>query len=141
MARLVILAAVWFVLATPQAAFAKGIPIIWGNDSTIKVVGELPEGAREEIVKELKQDVSVGYMYDRFHIYYADLWTWNGRYVLFKDDNYWDGTPAQWNGMLGGAPEEKFGKPWSYTFPLGLTLLVVGISAWIIVPRVLGRNE
>lgn len=144
MHRLLITLVSLFLVASPfeLAACARaGIPIIWGQGEDVAEVGDLPPDVKEEIVSEIGQDVSVGYMYSRFHIYYADMWTWNGRHVLVHEDQYWSVDDSQWELMLGGPVESKFGKPFSYRFPLGATLLASIIVLSYAVPRVFPSDE
>jgi len=132
-----------FLLAVPleSAANARGIPIIWGHGETVSQVGELPPDVTEAVASELGQNVSVGFVYDRFHIYYADIWTWNGRHVLFHGDQYWSVDDSQWESMLGDSVESQYGKPLLYRFPLGSTLLAVAIVLWTVFPRVFPSDE
>lgn len=115
--------------SSTSVANAGRIPIVWGHGPKITDLGELPEDARADVARDLGKPVSVGYMYDHVHVYYLDLWTWGGKHVLHHDDDYWELTDADWNGLLGTSVESKYGKPIFYYCPVGLTLLVIAIGA------------
>jgi hypothetical protein len=117
------------------------VPIIWGQGETLAQMGKLPPEAEQAVVRELGSEVSVGFLYHRFHLYYADLWTWNGSHVLFAGDKYWTPDAAQWNHMLGESVENKYGKPFLYRFPLGMTLVVSVVLAIGLWPIVFPRDE
>ena len=72
------------------------IPVIWGHGEKISKMGDLHPVVREAVTSELGHDVSVGFLYNHFHIFYADLWTWNGRHVLYRGDQYWEVDDTQW---------------------------------------------
>ena len=46
-----------------------GIPIIWGNGEEITEIGQLPSDVNDVVAADLGHQVSVRYMYSRFHIY------------------------------------------------------------------------
>src|SRR5262249_18267668 len=71
---------------------------------------------------------AVGFAYRRFHIFFCDLWTWDGRYVLYENKRYWVLQPEGVQ-MVFGKPEGKVGKPFLYRFPLGL-LILAGVAAF-----------
>lgn len=76
--------------------FAEGI----GTKS-----GELPQSVRAEISREIGSDVSVAFLYSRFHIFYATVGTWNGRSVLSHGEEYWEAPASGWHGLIGALPE------------------------------------
>ena len=130
-----------FLDSVAHAHAAAGIPIIWGHGETVSELGNLPDDVREAVAKDLGQEVSVGFVYSRFHLYYADMWTWNGRHVLYHGDRCWSPDDAQWRQLLGTSVEEKFGKPLQYRFPIGLTLLVSITVLWNALPRIFPTPE
>jgi hypothetical protein len=59
------------------------------------------------------------------HVYYCDLWTWNGCYVLRSGDRYWEPDSAGWQKLIGGEPSARYGRPLLYRVPLLLAILIV----------------
>jgi len=121
----------WLVagpLATTSSAGV--IPIIWGHGESVTHLGKLPSEAQRAVARDLGMDVSVGYLYSHCHLYYADLWTWNGRHVLYNGDKYWTPDDAGWQQLLGDSVESKYGKPFLYRFPLAILLICAVISAY-----------
>jgi hypothetical protein len=110
-------------------ATAKAIPIIITSGETIVHLQDLPAAAKQEVRKELQCEPAVGFVYSHFGVFWCDLWTWNGRYVLYKDQKYWEIKPEGFQALLGKS-EEELGKPFLYRFPLGLLILagLVGVG-------------
>lgn len=117
---------------TNTAEARRGIPIVWGNGPTVKEVGKLPPDAARDAREAVGQSVSVGYLYNHFHIFYLDFWTWEGQYVLFAGDDFWELQPADWQDLIGGPPEDKYGVPVLYRVPLGLLIIVVIVAGFVI---------
>jgi hypothetical protein len=65
----------------------------------------------------------VGFKYSHFGVFWADLWTWDGTYCLYSGNDYWALQPAEAAALLG-VRESELSKPFLYTFPLGLLILV-----------------
>ncbi|MEX2188308.1 MAG: hypothetical protein WD875_15985 [Pirellulales bacterium] len=111
-------------------ARAIPIPIIWGNDEKMTEMGSLPPEVESSLAEELKTRVTVAFLNDRIHVFYCDLWTWNGRHVLRSGNDYWELTAADWHDLIGDEPAAKYGVPIMYRVPLApalLALAVVGI--------------
>jgi rubrerythrin len=97
---------------------------------------EFPQSVRAEISSEIGSDVSVGFLYSRFHIFYANMWTWNGRFVLYHGEEYVEIPASGWHGMIGEDPKDKYEKPFLYRYPLGLIILGSIVALWIIWSRI-----
>jgi hypothetical protein len=65
----------------------------------------------------------VGFHYRYFGVFWLDLWTWDGNWCLYQGDRYWTLEKGQ-AALLLGKPESDLSKPFLYTFPLGLLILV-----------------
>lgn len=109
----------------------RGIPIIWGSGPTIKEVGKLPPEVAPDVREVVGANVTVGYMYHHFHLFYLDFWTWEGEHVLFKKDEYWQLEDADWQDILGEHPRDAYGVPWQYRIPLGAAIIALLIAAYI----------
>jgi hypothetical protein len=112
---------------TPNVAQARRggipIPIIFGSGEEIDRVGDLPDDVKEQIPSEMGPGVSIGFHYHRFHIYWLNLWTWDGQHVLYQGDRYWKLGPADWEKLLGSPGSRALGKPFFYRFPMGIDIL------------------
>ena len=128
-------------LGSVSLAAGIPIPIICGHGETVSEVGKLSAEAREEVAKNLGPDLSVGFLYSRVHVFYADLWTWDGRFVLYRGAKYWQPTDGQWMLTLGSSPQAKYGKPLLYRFPLGLVLLLSAIVLCTVLPKVFPSDQ
>jgi hypothetical protein len=102
----------------PSAAHAKGIILITHGDS----ISHLGEVARDRRVGDLPS-TAVGFKYSYFGVFWLDLWTWDGTYCLYKDNTYWELTPADAAYLLNKS-EAELSKPFPYHVPLGLLILV-----------------
>lgn len=140
----VLLTAWVLVLVTSNSAEARrggggGIVIINTGDDIVhvrdlgevKVTGIAPaadlglglpiEGLGEEVGLR-----KLGYRYQRFGLFWFDLWRWDGEFVLYEGDTYLpidDEMVAQ----LGGASV-----PWRYRLPDGFLIVVAGLYLWLI---------
>jgi hypothetical protein len=124
-------------LSSADKAEAGGIPIvvIYGEEEQITHVGELPGHLREQARRELGQDVSIGFIWRRFHIYYVSFWTWGGEHVLYKGDRYWAPKADAWEKLLGKEEAAKLSVPFFYRFPLGLAAVGGLFALGIVGPR------
>ncbi|MGE3818723.1 MAG: hypothetical protein AB7I30_04760 [Isosphaeraceae bacterium] len=113
-------------LAAPRAAEARGrIPIIiyWSQGETIEHLKDLEPSIRQELAQVIGHEVAVGYHYKCFNVYGLNLWTWDGKHVLFQGDHYWiPPNEEAWNDLVGVGGVDALGKPIWYRFPAGLSL-------------------
>ena len=60
----------------------------------------------------------LGYRYERFGVFFMDIWRWDGEFVLYSGDTY---VPIddEMLGLVGGASV-----PWRYRLPDGLLILL-----------------
>jgi hypothetical protein len=113
--------------STAHARRGIPIPIIWGNDEKMTDVGKLPPEAESTLAKELGTGMTVAFLNDRIHVFYCDLWTWNGRHVLRSGNEYWELTAADWRGLIGDEPTAKYSTPILYRIPLAPMLIALAI--------------
>ena len=78
------------VLLAPSRGEAKGFMLITYGDDISKVADIPPQ-----ILENVKQSTGatspeIGYKYSNFGIFFLNLWTWGGDYVIFENDTYWD---------------------------------------------------
>jgi hypothetical protein len=124
----------------PSQILAKGIVLItWGE--TISHVADLPPQVKADLRKMpgmALTEPAVGYNYSYFGIFWLDLWTWGGKHCLYQGKTVWD-VPANVIADMLGKSEDQLSKPWYYTFPPGL-LIVVGIVALVVVLSFFGKT-
>ena len=107
--------------------FSTGDDIIEMKDASMKdmlyLSGEVPEGIDlSAITDNEKSEYKIGLMHSRIAILFMNLWTWDGKIVLFQGDTYYDISVPQSEAM------DKYGKPFLYSFPL-LPLVLGGALA------------
>jgi hypothetical protein len=111
------------------------IPIIYGSDESIIHVSDLSPEAKQVVSRKLGQDVAIGFHYKRFHIFWFDFWTWDGRHVLYKGDKCWQLEPGDWERILSESEREGLGKPFWYRVPGGLAVVMaVAILCVMVLP-------
>ncbi len=128
--------ALW--LATPTTASA--IPIIFGHGETISHVKDLPGDLKQQARAELNQDVAIGFKYSHLHVFWLDVWSWDGEFVLYHDKQFWKLTQDQWTRFLGREGYEALEKPLLYRFPIGL-VVVAALIIWSIVYKWITRKR
>lgn len=116
--------------AERSAHAAKGFMLITSGDEIRKVADLEPE-FKEMADQELGAGVQVGYMYQHFGLFFLEVWTWDGKYVLFREDEYWDPPESELAAMAGVSSVDDLGKPWQYTFKPGLLILVVLVGGYV----------
>lgn len=136
------LAASLFALGlTGVAEAAKGF-IVWRHGEHIEDCGALPGTVRDRLAG-LDPDVArsrIGYLYGFFDIFWLDIWTWNGRHVLYVGDSYYDleGELPEVFAEAGG--KEHLHVPLGYRVPPGLVAGLGVIGAMVLWGRVKSRH-
>jgi len=103
------------LLASASTADAK---VLITHGDAIKHVSDL----KPEAVAEYGPDVKVGYLYQQFGIFFLEIWTWDGKFVLYEGDNYNDELADD---ALANIAATGLSKPWNYTFPPGFLVILV----------------
>jgi hypothetical protein len=107
---------------------------------TIADIGQVSGGGTAMAPRGLTK---IGYQYDNFGIFWLDLWTWGGDYVIY--DGVKDGghgkiiTKAQAAAFMG-VDEGKLSKPLNYSFPYGLDI-IVALGLLRFVPRMIAKKK
>ncbi|MCA9709670.1 MAG: hypothetical protein KDK70_27780, partial [Myxococcales bacterium] len=117
-----LLAFVLVCLPQSEAHARRGIMLITSGDS-ITHVAELEAEAAKIVEEEVGSGVAVGYKYEQFGVFFLELWTWDGQYVLYRGDDYWDLPESEVAKLAGVSSVDELSKPLLYTFPLGLIIL------------------
>ena len=123
------------ICGNTEYAYAKRgipIPIVWGHGEEMTELGDLPDDVSQGVAKELGTRVTVAFLHGRAHVFWLDLWTWNGRHVLHSGDKYWEPDSTAWQKLIGGDPSEKYGKPLLYRIPLLPALLSVAVVLYVV---------
>jgi hypothetical protein len=123
----------------PSPAEAKGFMLVTYGDSVFHVA-DIP-AERKEVFRQLAgQDVAVGYRYDYFGVFWVDLWTWGGQWCLYDGSSYSPLSAVQAAAILDTTPE-RLRKPFLYTFPLGLTIVIVLFGGLLLIGAVVKTDE
>ncbi len=122
-----------------QPAQAKGIVLITSGES-VAHYADLTGDMKQQAEEATGAEVQVGYKYDQFGVFWLELWTWGGSYVLYHDDTVWELTPEQTAEALGVKVEE-LGTPFLYKFPLGLMIVAGLVIGGVVVSRMKGPEE
>lgn len=111
------------------------IPVLYGYSEECKEICELPPNVAPALEAELGAKVKVAFLYERVHLFWLDLWTWNGRHVLTKGDQYFEPSSTSWQKMIGDKPSARYGRPMLYRIPLLPALLVLGGTGYALIKR------
>ncbi len=114
-------------LLPAQAEARRGIVLITTGD-TIKHVSDVT-AEMKPVIREVtgsSVDYKVGYLHERIGVFWIDLWTWGGEYVLYdeSEQDLWELDNEETAAIMGTTPE-KLSAPLFYSFPPGLLALGV----------------
>lgn len=116
-----------FTISTlsPAEAEAGGVILITSGN-TIKHVADVGEEMKSVIreVTGTSVDYKVGYLHERIGVFWIDLWTWGGEYVLYdeSEQDLWSLDDEETAAIMGVEPAD-LPKPLFYSFPPGLVAL------------------
>lgn len=118
-------------LLFPDEAHARrrgGLVLITSGE-TIEYVQNVPDDTVDVAMDLTDRPVRVGYHYSSVGLFWIDGWTYDGAFVLYDGDDYWDLDDELSQALLGKSLDE-LKKPVLYRFPPLLVLLVfVGLGA------------
>ena len=108
--------AVLLLLASSSSVYARAIIYGWGE--RIVLVGDLPPDVRAQIRQETQQDVAIGFCYRYWYLFADgfDFWRWNGRYVVYGNNKYWNFTDDELLELAHNLPFGRFGR-WDNSCP------------------------
>ena len=118
------LLAIAFLL--PGSAEARGV-VVFNHGEDIVDIGEVAEEHKESVRTEIGGDAKIGYIHNAFGVFWLNIWTWDGRYCLYLNDQYWEFEPEQ-AATLPGQPDRALRNPLLYTFPPGLLVLIAIVA-------------
>src|SRR5437764_6727836 len=125
------------VFFSPTRASA-GIILITHGD-TIKHLGDIRNAELKDALRKANfKNLSVGFKYSYFGVFWIDLWTWGGEYCVYEGNNY-NPIPLALAATLTGKSEDELGKPFFYRFPLGL--LIIGGCVVVFTPMAMIRKR
>ena len=106
----------WVVgTATPAEARRGGVVVINTGDDITHVRDLSPEVAAQVGYSKL------GYHYERFGLFWFDLWRWDGEFVIYEGSTYVSLDDDNLTLVGGGSV------PWSYHLPDGLLITVAAL--------------
>ena len=109
----------------PLHTARKRIPVLIGTTEVLDRIGDLPPEALGQL-RSGEGEYAMGFYYEAFQIFWMNVWTWDGHYVIYQSEQeYVDTTPEEMEMLLGFPPEEEFSPPMGYRFPLGMILLLL----------------
>ena len=118
---LLIAAVVWTL---PSRALARGhgfIIITFGDQMT-----EICSVAKDSVAGQEFEDAKIGYRYSQFGVLSVPIWTWDGEFCVYSEQekSYTPGTAGEL-AAITGVPVEEITKPFFYSFPLGLNIIIL----------------
>jgi tetratricopeptide (TPR) repeat protein len=112
---------------SPAATAAPPRGFQYGWSETIVPVCDLPPEVRAGLKKDTNHDLAVGFCYRHAFLIGEEFnfWTWDGKYVLFENNLYYNLTDEQFVQLLGKEKFDSLGKPFAYRIPVGLLTTIV----------------
>jgi hypothetical protein len=126
-------AAALVICCSSTAHARRGFFLITHGDA-IKHVGDVVPEMRPQVQAATGQtdDVQVGLLHQRFGVFWVDVWTWGGEYVLYNGgDDVWQLDPEE-AASLTGKTVAQLQKPLWYTVPPGLVAAIVLGGCWAV---------
>ena len=113
-------------LLTPDDAHARrrGFVLITHGE-TIQHVEEVPDDKYAVAEQMTGANVRVGYRYSSFGLFFLDIWTWDGEFVLYQGSDYWELDEETCDELLGKSLAD-LEQPWVYRYPPLLVVLFAG---------------
>ena len=132
--------ALCLVFFAPKEGAAKGFILITHGDD-ISHVADIPP----QVIEQVKQSTgaanpAIGYKYGAFGIFFVNIWTWGGEYVVFENDTFWD-LGAEGAAQMLGVGVGDLPKPITYTFPPGLIILVLLAIGFLLYVFVFSKGD
>ena len=136
------------LLGTGQVHARRRVPKLYTYGPTTSELGPVDKAALQKLDPATRAKVeagkidTVGFHYTHLGLFWLDIWSWGGQYVVYDDA----GTrPPEIvskavAAKLMGVEENKLGKPLSYHIPWGL-VVIVGLMLLKIVPRMIMRKR
>ena len=133
-------AALACILFAPRTSEGKGLILITHGDD-ISHIADIPP----QIIDSVKQSTgatnpAIGYKYGEFGIFFLNIWTWGGEYVVYENDTYWD-LGAEGAAQMLGVGVGDLPKPMTYTFPPGLVIIILLIVGFLVYTFVFAKKE
>ena len=120
------------VLSLHSTAHARRGFFFITTGETVKHVGEVASNMKAGASEATGQagELEVGYLHSRFGVFWVDVWTWGGKYVLFDDnDQVWE-LDQEMAAELMGVEPKQVGKPIFYTIPPGMVIVGLLGAGW-----------
>ena len=76
-------------LLLPSQAEGAGL-VVYHYGENVKEIGEVTEEHQESIRTELGGPAQVGFIHNAFGLFWLDIWTWDGRFCLYRGEQYWE---------------------------------------------------
>ena len=92
---------------------------------------------KAEVESSTMVGAKVGMMYSRFGLFFLDIWRWNKKFVIYKDNTVWEITEEQAKEV---AVDGKLDVPFTMTIPPGLLVILGGIALAVAV-KLIGRKK
>jgi hypothetical protein len=145
--RLLPFAVAVLLFSTVQAQARRRIPKLYTYGPATSEMGPVKKDALQKLDPATRAEIeaghydTVGFHYTHFGLFWLDIWSWGGEYVVYNEatDDGGTITPAMAATLLG-IEESKLGKPLSYHIPWGL-VVIVGLMALKIVPRLMAKKR
>jgi hypothetical protein len=98
-----------------------------GSQQRLVYRADLPPEVREALRERTQLDLKIGFVYRSSYLFVPgfDLWTWDGKYVLYEGRVYMEQDQAVLAQLIGHQAFRSLSPPWRYRFPLGTSLLGV----------------
>lgn len=131
------------LLCASPAHAGRGF-VLFTRGEDISKVADIPPQLLEPVRQSTgTANPAIGYKYGMFGVFFLNIWTWGGEYVVFDGDSYGD-LGAEGAAQMLGVSVADLPKPFTYSFPPGLFIILVlglGVLGFILLTKGSGGDE
>ncbi len=140
--RLLLLLTALLFASASDARAARRTPKLYTFGADYYELGEVRLDDAEPAAAASSSGVKVGYRCQAFGLFWVNIWTWKGEFCLYKGSGmetkkYQQISQEDAAKLLG---VDKISKPWNYSFPPGM-LIIIGLIGLKVVPRLVARRK
>jgi hypothetical protein len=101
-----------------------------GSGDEVVTLSDFPPEVRAVLRQELHCEPVAAFIFWRCYVFRNgfDLWSWNGRFVLYEGSRYWELPREEIEKLVGPERSSRLRVPWRYRAPPGLATIITLVA-------------